>query len=141
MITNLSQEEARKLLGEQRIARLGCVLGSGDPYVVPVNYLFKDDCVYIHSTFGLKVEALRENPKACLQADDIKDIFNWRSVVAFGEFEEITDENERTVIFQKLFELFQKLTPVEAMKQVRDESEESVLFRIRLRHMTGRAES
>ena len=141
MITNLSHEEALKLLGEQRIARLGCVLGSGEPYVVPVNYLFKDDCLYIHSRFGLKVEALRENPKACLQADDIKDFFNWRSVVAFGEFEEVTDERERTVIFQKLFELFQKLTPVEAIKHGSDEYEETVLFRLRLRHMTGREES
>ena len=141
MITNLSRDEARKLLGEQRIARLGCVLGSGEPYVVPVNYFFENDCVYIHSTFGLKVEALRENPKACLQADDIRDFFNWRSVVAFGAFEEITDENERTVIFQKLFETFQKLTPVEAMKHSSIESEETVLFRIRLRHITGREES
>ena len=140
MITDLSQEEARKLLGEQRIARLGCVLGNGEPYVVPVNYFLKDDCVYIHSIFGLKIEALRENPKACLQADEIKDSFNWRSVIAFGDFEEVANENERAVIFQEFFARFQKMTPVEAMKRG-GESEETILFRIRLRRMTGRVES
>jgi uncharacterized protein len=141
MITDLSQEEARKLLGQQRIARLGCVLGSGEPYVVPVNYIFKDDSVYIHSKYGLKIEALRENPKACVEVDDIRDLFNWRSVVAFGEFEEVTEETERDEIFQDLFALFQELTPVEAPKLRRFETEETVLFRIRLRLMTGREES
>lgn len=141
MITDLSQEEARKLLTEQRVARLGCVLGNGEPYVVPVNYFFKDDCVYIHSTFGLKIEALRDNPKACVQTDEVRSFFNWRSVLAFGKFEEVTDEKQRAEIFEEMFKLFQKLTPVEATKHGRIESEETVLFRIRLRFITGRKES
>lgn len=141
MITDLNQEEAQKLLGEKKIARLGCVLGNGEPYVVPVNYFYKDDCVYIHSTFGLKVEALRANPKACVQVDAVKDSFNWRSVVAFGEFEEITDEKEQTEILQEFLNHFQNLTPVESISHSRMKSEETVLFRIRLRLITGRMES
>lgn len=141
MIVDLSQEEAQKLLGEKKIARLACVLGNGEPYVVPVNYFFKDGCVYIHSTFGLKVEALRANPKACVQVDEIKSTFNWRSVVAFGEFEEITGEKERAEILQEFLNHFQNLTPVESMNHSRVKSEETVLFRIRLGFVTGRAES
>lgn len=140
MIIDLSQEEALKLLGEQKTARLGCILGSGEPYVVPVNYFFKDDSFYVHSLFGLKIEALRDNPKACLQVDDIRDIYSWRSVVAFGEFEEISTEPERAAILKELFAHFEKLTPVEAMRQTGEISDETILFRIRLRHLTGRKE-
>ena len=141
MITDLSLEESRKLLDRQRIARLGCVLESGEPYVVPVNYFFRDDSIYIHSKFGLMIEALRGNPKACVQVDEIKDLFNWRSVVAFGYFEEVTEESERDELLEELFGLFQELTPVEAPKLRRFESEETVLFRIRLRLITGREEN
>ncbi len=43
MIKNLNENETQKLLKEQKLGHLGCVLESGKPYVVPVNYLFKDD--------------------------------------------------------------------------------------------------
>ena len=72
MIKHLSNEEARALLGECRIGRLGCV-DDGGPYVVPVNYVFHDDSIYVHSLPGRKIKALRENPRACLQVDEIKD--------------------------------------------------------------------
>lgn len=42
MTEELSTEESQKLLSERCVARLGCVLKGGEPYVVPVNYLFKD---------------------------------------------------------------------------------------------------
>ena len=42
MIKNLDEKAARKLLlREQKLGHLGCVLESGEPYVVPANYLFK----------------------------------------------------------------------------------------------------
>jgi len=37
MIKNLDEKAVRKVLKEQRIGHLGCVLENGEPYVVPVN--------------------------------------------------------------------------------------------------------
>src|SRR5215208_1285412 len=93
MIKPLSDEEARALLGECRTGRLGCV-ADGGPYVVPVSYIFYDNIIYIHSYHGRKVKALRENPRACLQVDQIKDTYNWRSAIAFGHYEEVNDYEE-----------------------------------------------
>ena len=59
MIKNLDEKATRKLLKEQKLGHLGCVLESGEPYVVPVNYLFKDDEIYIHCLPGQKLDALR----------------------------------------------------------------------------------
>ena len=63
MITPLSDEEVRALLTEQRVGRLGCVY-EGGPYVIPVNYVFDGENIYVHSLPGQKLEALRANPRA-----------------------------------------------------------------------------
>ena len=78
MIRPLSESETRALLSQARTGRLGCVV-EGGPYVVPVNYVFHNDSIYIHSLLGRKIKALRANPRACLQVDDIRDENNWRS--------------------------------------------------------------
>ena len=142
MIEELSPEESQKLLSEQRVARLGCVLKGGEPYVVPVNYLLKDGFILIHSLSGLKVEALRANPKACIQVDDIESFFKWRSVIGFGEFEEITDPAEREEFLSEIMARFPKLTPVETViKHKESPPAEMVLFRIRIKRITGTTES
>ena len=139
MIEKLSQEETKKLLSEQFIGRLGCVLADGEPYVVPINYLFKNGFIFIHSLLGLKVEALRANPKACIQVDDIKSFFEWRSAIAFGEFEEIRDATEREEFRRGMLDRFQKLTPVETVvKHAENTIAEMVLFRIRIKRVRGR---
>jgi uncharacterized protein len=139
MITNLSEDDARKFLGERSLARLGCVTDRGEPYVVPVNYFFRDDSIFIHSRPGLKIEALRKNPKACVQVDEIKSLFEWQSVIVFGDFEEITDADRRAQVLEILLKGFLALTPAEAVHHESDNSE-IVLFRIRVRQITGRME-
>lgn len=142
MIEELSRKESQKLLSEQCVARLGCVLEGGDPYIVPVNYLFKDGFIFIHSLPGLKVEALRSNPKACIQVDDTKSLFEWRSAIAFGEFEEITESGEREEFLHEIKARFQELTPVETVvKRGKNVTAEMVVFRIRIRRITGMTES
>ena len=40
------------------------------PYVVPVNFGYKDDCLYIHSSLqGLKMDILRVNANVCFEID------------------------------------------------------------------------
>jgi len=46
-------------------------IAAGWPYVVPVNYFFDGKDIYIHSLPGKKLDALRANPRACLQVDEI----------------------------------------------------------------------
>lgn len=140
MITELNEESARQFLGKKNFARLGCLLDDDEPYVVPVNYFYKDGAAYIHSLPGLKIESLRKNPKACLQVDEIKNFFEWQSVIAFGDFEEITDANERAEMMDILLKGFQRLTPAEAVRHGSEVNGEVVLFRIKIRHITGRME-
>src|SRR5881396_2187449 len=110
----LPEEEARALLSAGRIGRLGCI-DNGEPYVVPINYVFEDESIYSHSLPGQKIDALRANPRACLQVDEIKSDFDWCSVIAYGDFEEIRVPTDRRAILSKLLTRFPLLTPVESV--------------------------
>lgn len=138
MAKTLSESEALSLLSGGGVGHLGCIV-KGEPYVVPINYLFEDGAVYGHSLPGRKIRALRVHPRACLQVDRSNGDFQWRSAIAFGRFEEIESEVERSQVLRKLIERFPLLTPVEsAIKGAA--ALEVIVFRIRVDRITGVAE-
>jgi nitroimidazol reductase NimA-like FMN-containing flavoprotein (pyridoxamine 5'-phosphate oxidase superfamily) len=138
MINQLGERESRALLKQGIIGRLGCS-ENGKPYVVPVYYLFDDDYVYLHSLSGHKIDVLRANPNACLQVDEIEDDYHWRSVIAFGFYEEVNDEDERERILVRLFRRLPHLTPVES--RIKDSMRQAIVFRLRITEITGVYES
>jgi uncharacterized protein len=137
MISEIGYRESRELLRAQNIGRLGCCRESM-PYVIPVNYFFDGEDIYIHSMPGRKVQIMRANPHVCLQVDEIEDTFNWLSVIAFGQFEEVYDTAERGRILAAMFQRFPHMTPVES--KVRDSMSEVIVFRIRIEQLTGVSE-
>jgi nitroimidazol reductase NimA-like FMN-containing flavoprotein (pyridoxamine 5'-phosphate oxidase superfamily) len=139
MMRTLNTEEGRRLLKTARVARLGCIV-DGEPYVVPLNCHLEGDYLYSHSLPGLKIAGLRENPRACVQADDIESDLRWRSVMAFGKYEEITNPNERADILNKLLHKFSLLTPVESAIALDGAAAEVIVFRIRIERLTGVSE-
>jgi uncharacterized protein len=135
----LSEDRARALLRERKVGRLGCV-DNGEPYVVPINYVFEDGSIYSHWLPGRKIDALRAHPRACLQVDEIEDDFNWRSVLAYGDFEEIRVPGDRRAVLRKLLDRFPLLTPVESVMAQDASAPNSIVFRIRIDRITGVAE-
>ena len=139
MMTMLNDIAVRKVFQSARVARLGCVV-NGEPYVVPINCHLEDDCLYSHSLPGLKISGLRENPRACVQVDEIESDLHWRSAIAFGKYEEITKSNEREEILTRLLREFPMLTPVESAIAVDASAPQVIVFRIRIDRLTGVSE-
>jgi nitroimidazol reductase NimA-like FMN-containing flavoprotein (pyridoxamine 5'-phosphate oxidase superfamily) len=139
MTRTMSEEEARTLIAGGKIGRLGCV-ADGEPYVVPINYLIEDGSIYSHSLPGRKIELLRAHPRACLQVDEIENDLEWRSVIAYGYFEEIRVPSDRRSILGKLLARFPMLTPVESMMVQDAAAPDSIAFRIRIDRISGVAE-
>jgi uncharacterized protein len=135
----LTEEQARALLRDGKIGRLGCV-DNGEPYIVPINYLIEAGTIYSHSLPGRKIRALRTHPRACLQVDQVNDDFHWRSAIAFGHFGEVHDELERAQVLRKLLERFPMLTPVESQLAKDAAPPKVIVFRIRIERVTGVAE-
>ena len=139
MMRMLSDEDARHLLHEARVVRLGCIVNR-EPYVVPINCHLEGDALYSHSLAGLKIAGLRENPNACVQVDEIESDLRWRSAIAFGKYEEITRPNDRADILNTLLRQFPMLTPVESAMAVDASAPEVIVFRIKIERLTGVSE-
>ncbi|HEX8998751.1 MAG TPA: pyridoxamine 5'-phosphate oxidase family protein [Blastocatellia bacterium] len=137
-IDKLTAEEAAEVLKQGALGRLGCI-AEGEPYVVPVHYFYDGENIYIHSLPGKKITALRANSRACLQVDDIRDSYHWRSVIAYGNYEEIGDERLHELALAELFRHVPHLTPVES--KMTKGSVETIVFRLRVDQLTGVGET
>ena len=135
----LDEGEVTKLLAEGNVGRLGCV-DRGEPYVVPINYFFEDGKIYSHSLPGHKIDLLRAHPRACLQVDKIENGFEWRSALAFGNYQEIQSPDERRIALSKLLARFPLLTPVESVMAIDASAPDSIVYCICVDRMTGVAE-
>ena len=151
------------LLKTEHVGRLACH-AAGKTYVVPVTYVFDGGAIYGHTNPGLKLEMLRSNPSVCFEVDHMDNMANWRSVVAWGSFEELAG-NEKAAALDILF---QRLTPVirsqtslpskgalggadcppenkeeataSAMDHMKIRPTKGVVYRIKVTEMTGRFE-
>lgn len=139
MFVRLSDQKSWEMLSRSRVARLGCVTDNG-PYITPINYYLEDNCAYSHSLPGLKITALRHDPRACLQAEEVENDYRWRSVLAFGRYEEVTGHTERKEVLGKLLTRFPLLTPVETAIADDGAPPPVLVFRIRIESVTGVAE-
>lgn len=141
MIRNLDEAESRKLIEEGKFGHLGLTLAGGEPYVVPVNYLYLDGEIYVHTLPGKKLDALRQNGKVCLQVERVEDCCRWQSAIAGGEFQEIKRTKEKIKILLEFNKQFERLTPVEAMSEENWNPGGVTVFRVNVKRLSGMAEN
>lgn len=145
----LSPQEIEAVLHEASYGRIGCH-ADGRTYVVPVGYAYDGRRLVCHSGEGLKVAMMRKNPEVCFQVDLVNSLGNWRSVIAWGRFIELTG-TEAAAALGLLIDRLLPLLPAGAMPSqgVRsvtppsraDNLSESVVYAIELSEKTGRFET
>ncbi len=76
------------------------------PYIVPVNYGYRDGCIYIHSApEGKKIDLLRKNKQVCFEVEETVDLVKgeracdwttrYRSVVGYATVEILSDNQSK----------------------------------------------
>ncbi|MDO4621702.1 MAG: pyridoxamine 5'-phosphate oxidase family protein [Eubacteriales bacterium] len=143
----VSEEECRRILKEEKRAALSVIGDDGYPYAIPVDFYYEeeDNCIYIHGArSGHKIDAIRKCDKVCLTTwnQGYKTEGNWEwnstSVVAFGRAKLLED---RTVWEDKLRKLTIKYYPSreEAEAEMQTPSIKAVqMIAIEIEHMTGK---
>lgn len=107
-IKELTTEECFGILAEKRVGRLACAR-ENQPYVVPFHFVFDGGkYFYAISTLGQKIEWMRANSLVCVEIDDIKNQFEWSSLVVFGRFEELPDAAEFKTERNRAYELLSR---------------------------------
>src|SRR4051795_1689788 len=122
----------------------------GAPILVPISYAYDGSYLYFHAAHeGTKIQMMRENPQVCFQADSMENMANWKSVICWGVFEELTEEQEHTEALKVLLgrELpiissqTVKLTPSWPFQPDDYNDITGIVFRIKITEKDGRFEN
>ena len=140
-IIAISQAECRELLERVSIGRLACSLDN-QPYIVPVAFSYEPDYIYIFSTLGQKIEWMRQNPKVCLQVDEVENRSSWTSVVVTGTYLELSETRypaQREHAMEQLAQYAEWWrTPLAQRRELTsDLAIQPVFFRIDIKSMSG----
>lgn len=132
----------RGILGRNHLGRLACA-HLDQPYIVPVHFSFgaELDCVFGFSTIGQKIEWMRENPKVCLEVEEIVDKYRWATVVVTGLYDEIHQDEREAETRRRAEDLFRERRDwwmPAAAKPPDRERHQTVVYRVRITTMTGR---
>src|ERR671915_2652618 len=135
IIRELPTEEIEALLRTAIVGRIACcghgAAGDGRPYLVPLAYGYDGAAVYAHSGPGRKLRLMRANPLVTFEVDAAEAPDRWRSVIAEGVYEELTDPAARERALRIVY-------PPPAVPP--DLPPGTVVYRLRLTSKSGRYE-
>lgn len=140
-----SREAMESILREAAVIRIG-MADYGMPYVVPMNFAFRDGYIYLHSArHGLKMEMLRRSPQVCFEVDEASGTipgnsvcrwgFRYRSVIGFGLASFIDDPEEKRAALNYIVEKYSGLSSGEYSE---NSLREVAVIRITIQSMTGK---
>ena len=149
MLGTLNSEQIEQILRSEVIGRIGCH-ANGKTYVVPITYAYDGERVICHTSQGMKIQMMRSNPEVCFEVEQVDNLANWRSVIAWGKYEELHGEAAKKamgLLVERIMPIIASTTvrlshAEEALRQGKDyqPSPQAVIFCIHLSEKTGRFE-
>lgn len=88
MLGELTPPEVEKVLLNGVIGRIGCI-SAGRRYVIPSATPTTEGRIYGHSVDGMKLQRCARIHSFCFEVEDVQDLSNWRSVIAWGTAQEL----------------------------------------------------
>lgn len=131
VIHHLEPDGIEALLASSIVGRIACNQPGDRPYLVPLAYAYDGESIYAISGPGRKLDLMRADPRVSFEVDRVERSDRWQSVVAEGEFEEVTDADE----IELAIGLVEASTGVPVVMGAH-----SVVFRLRLSAKSGRFE-
>ncbi|MFP3913384.1 MAG: pyridoxamine 5'-phosphate oxidase family protein [Actinomycetota bacterium] len=97
---DLPWERCRELLNDAPVAHMA-VIAEGEPYVSPISFVLVGDSICIRTGEGKRVDALRENPRVCIEVSAYDGVpGDWESVILWGTAQFVEDDrSKQEVIF------------------------------------------
>lgn len=110
------QNEIEDIIARCDICRIA-LCKDGKPYMVPMNFGYKDRVLYLHSAHdGEKMDIIKENPNLCfeMEVDTVlvpgeigcKWTMHYKSVIGFGVAEIVTDTAEKSQALDIIMEQY-----------------------------------
>jgi len=142
----IPDEQAKKLLREEKRGVIAMNGDDGYPFAIPVDYFYDETAgkIYFHGAkSGYKVDALRRCDKVCFTVYGGETIREeaWapylRSVVVFGRCR-LLEQSPETMALLKRFAM--KYYPEEQLadEEIRQDGAAAQLFEIEIHHLSGK---
>jgi nitroimidazol reductase NimA-like FMN-containing flavoprotein (pyridoxamine 5'-phosphate oxidase superfamily) len=141
----MSRETAAELLAKGEYGFLATVGADGQPYGVPLNYVFKDNRLYFHcAPEGHKLDNLRTNGQVsfCVvgRTRVLPDRFTteYESALAFGTAS-VVQGSERQEALMSLLEKYSPDFLEEGKRFIVKYDDKVTIVRIDIKHLSGKA--
>lgn len=110
------KETIEWIMNEAMVCRIA-VSENNIPYIIPMNFGFRDNCLYIHSALqGKKIDIIKKNNNVCFEVDIKTELVtadnpcNWSmkyySVIGLGKLSFIDDIAEKKNIINIIMEKY-----------------------------------
>ena len=140
----IGTDEAINFLTNCEYGILSTVGNDGQPYGVPLNYAYKDNCIYFHCALtGHKIDNIDNNPKVSFCAVGDTEVLpsefstNYVSAVAFG----VASEVQGSERYNALVLLLEKFSPdfmEEGKKYIEKLDKVTKVIKIEIQHISGK---
>lgn len=141
----ITTKEAQAILDCAEYGILSIVGEDGQPYGVPMSYVYRNDSIYFHCALtGRKLEAIEFNPKVsfCVvgKTKVLPDKFatEYESVAVFGLASEVNGA-ERYEAFLWLLEKYCSDFIEEGKQYIEQKDKLTKVFKIEINHISGKA--
>jgi nitroimidazol reductase NimA-like FMN-containing flavoprotein (pyridoxamine 5'-phosphate oxidase superfamily) len=137
IIRELTADESRALLRRRVVGRIAFALNDRVE-IQPIHYVFDDKWLYGRTSHGTKFATLARDSWCAFEVDEVRDLFDWDSVVVKGQLELLDPELGSPDAYTRGLELMRSLVP-EALTVTDPAPHRTILFRVHVKEMTGRA--
>lgn len=138
----MNKEDTINLLKRCDEGVLGTIGINGYPHTVPMNYVYYNDKIYLHSAKeGYKLTNIKENPKASftvydnVYVDEEKFTTKYQSCIVYGVANVIPGNKE---VLLELIKKYSKSFLKEGFTYVDKKFDTTFLIEITIEHMTGK---
>ncbi|MDO4516710.1 MAG: pyridoxamine 5'-phosphate oxidase family protein [Bacillota bacterium] len=142
----LPDSEAKALFEKGHHGILAVNGDDGYPYAVPVNYIYLNEKIYIHSAkVGYKIDAINRDSKVCFSAILSSEILPqevtaaFESVIATGKITMVEDETERRQVMETFIYRFCEGAIDTGLAFVDKTLDKTAVLRIDVEQLTGKA--
>ena len=137
-------EDAQELLTVSEYGVLSTVDNNGQPYGVPLNYVYTDGVIYFHCALsGHKIDNIKSNPKVSFsvvaETEVLPEEFstNFASTIVFGVASEALGE-ERHIALMGLLEKYSPDYLQEGREYIKKLDKVTKVIKIDIQHTSGK---
>lgn len=141
----LAEEQSVEILEKATSGVLALSGENGYPYAVPLSFVYSNGSLFFHcAAVGNKIDAIKNNNKAsfCVIAkDDIvpeRYTTHYKSVIAFGNIEILTDEAEKRNALSLVAKKYSPSDEEGREKEIESTIGRVCILKMKVEHLTGK---